>query len=215
MKETTTVGREKTRQRMTGEERRRQIVETTLRLVAARGVQGTTLHRIADEIGVTHPALYVHFPSRRDILLAAIDLVFQRMLEVYQAFSQENALERLRAICEYHTDLVTSASDGFVHPLFEFIAASPEEGLRDELAAREQMLYRSLTDIVEEGQRQGTIRPDIDPPQAVFLLTSRHWAEYVMVLTRVTDTRYRARSLKMLDLVLQSISAPNSAASAD
>lgn len=199
---------------MPGSERRRQIVETTLQLVATHGVQGTTLHRIAKEVGVTHPALYAHFANRREILVAALDLVFDRMLEVYKAFTQENALERLRAICEYHTELVTSASDGFVHPLFEFIAASPEEGLREELAGREQMLYRELTAIVEEGQRQGTIRSDLEAQQAVFLLTSRHWAEYVMVLTGVIEYRYRVRSLKMLDLVLDMISAPGPAAPA-
>ncbi len=54
-------------------------------------------------------------------------------MAVHRASSQENALERLREISIYHTKLVASAPGGFVVPLFEFIAASPEEGLREAL----------------------------------------------------------------------------------
>lgn len=196
------------RRRLPGDERRAQIVDATLHLISKYGVQGTTLHRIASEVGVTHPALYAHFRGRREILLAALDTVFERILAVHRAFQQENALERLRAIGLYHSELVASASDGFVSPLFEFLAAAPEEGLREELASRERMLLSDLAAIVREGQQQGTVRPDVEPEQAAFLITSRHWAEDVLVLMGLADDEYRARSLQALEQIIHSMEMP-------
>jgi AcrR family transcriptional regulator len=194
-----------TRRRLPPEERRAQIVETALELVSTHGVRGTTLSRIAEAVGITHPALYTHFANRREILLAALDVLFERIMSVHRSSAQENAYERLREISAYHTRLVASAPDGFVFPLFEFIAASPEEGLRDALRARQRALAEDLAEIVREGQRQGTIRADADPEQVSWLITSRHWTEDVALLMGVTDQWSEERSMRLLDLILGSI----------
>jgi AcrR family transcriptional regulator len=196
------------RLRLPSEERKRQIIDATLKLVATHGVQGTTLHRIAKEVGVTHPALYAHFEGRREILLAALDVVFERILEVHRAFTQDNMLERLRSISLYHTQLVASAADGFVSPLFEFLVASPDEGLRGELAARERVLFHDFAQIVREGQAQGTIKPDVDPEQVAFLITGRHWAEDVGVLMGIVEDSFQSRSMQWLDLIIDLIKMP-------
>jgi AcrR family transcriptional regulator len=194
-----------TRRRLPPEERRAQIVETALELVSTHGVRGTTLSRIAEAVGITHPALYTHFANRREILLAALDVLFERIMSVHRSSTQENAYERLREISTYHTRLVASAPDGFVFPLFEFVAASPEEGLRDALRARQRALAEDLAEIVREGQRQGTIRADADPEQVSWLITSRHWTEDVALLMGVTDQWTEERSMRLLDLILGSI----------
>lgn len=196
------------RRRPSSEERRAQIIEVTLNLVATHGVRGTTLSRIAAVVGVTHPALYTHFANRRELFLAALDVLFDRIRKVHQASTQGNALERLREISLYHTKLVASEEDGFLFPLFEFLAASPEEGLREALGVRQRALAKELADIVREGQEQGTIRADADPEQVGWLITSRHWTEDVAVLMGVTEDWDETRSNRLLDLILGSIAAP-------
>jgi AcrR family transcriptional regulator len=193
------------RRRLPTEERREQIVEVTLGLVSTYGVRGTTLSRIAGAMGITHPALYTHFANRREIFLAALDVLFERIMAVHRASSQENALERLREISIYHSKLVASAPAGFVSPLFEFIAASPEEGLRDALRTRQRALAADLAEIVREGQLQGTIRADADPEQVSWLITSRHWTEDVALLMGVTEDWNEERSNRLLDLIIGSI----------
>lgn len=197
-----------TRRRLSTEERRAQIVEVALDLVSKYGVRGTTLPRIASAMGITHPALYSHFANRREIFLAALDVLFERIMEVHRASSQENALERLREISIYHSNLVASAPGGFVSPLFEFIAASPEEGLRDALRERQRALAADLAGIVREGQRQGVIRADADAEQVSWLITSRHWTEDVAMLMGVTEDWDRASSMRLLDLIISSIEMP-------
>jgi AcrR family transcriptional regulator len=156
-------------------------------------------------VGVTHPALYSHFANRRELFLAALDVLFDRIRKVHQASTQKNALERLREISTYHTKVVASSEDGFLFPLFEFMAASPEEGLREALGVRQRALAKELADIVREGQEQGTIRADADPEQVGWLITSRHWTEDVAVLMGVTEDWDETRSLRLLDLILGSI----------
>ncbi|HEY5527833.1 MAG TPA: TetR/AcrR family transcriptional regulator, partial [Thermoleophilia bacterium] len=53
--------------RMTGAERKRQIVMVTLDLVATHGVPGTTTARIASAAGVSEKTLYKHFASRKEM----------------------------------------------------------------------------------------------------------------------------------------------------
>ncbi|CRK56337.1 Transcriptional regulator, TetR family [Alloactinosynnema sp. L-07] len=51
-------------------------------LFARKGVQRTSLQEIADELGITKPALYYHFGSREDLVRSIV----QPMLDAGEAF---------------------------------------------------------------------------------------------------------------------------------
>jgi AcrR family transcriptional regulator len=63
------------RQRLSNEDRERQIVEGAIRFFSERGLEGQT-RELAAQINVTHPLLYHYFPSKQ----ALIERVYQ---EVY------------------------------------------------------------------------------------------------------------------------------------
>jgi AcrR family transcriptional regulator len=84
--------------RMAAAARRRQIAEITVDIVARYGVQATTTSRIADAAGVTQSALYRHFPSRNAMLLAALDVLYERIHAVIRSSEQGTVRERLHAI---------------------------------------------------------------------------------------------------------------------
>jgi AcrR family transcriptional regulator len=193
--------------RLKGFERRAQVVQVALGLVARRGVQGTTLARIAVAAGVTPAALYAHFANKREIMVAALDVLFDKIRAVHYSSSNPNALERIREIGVQHSRLVGSQQDGFVFPLFEFMAAPPEEGLREELRIRHLESMGDLVEIVKEGQAQGSIAPDVEPDSVAWLMTSRAWTEDVAALIGVTDEWSNERSNQLLDLILGSIAA--------
>ena len=65
--------------RRPGVERRAQIVEETLRLVAEHGLAGASMSRIAEAVGISNAALYRHFDSREDILISAHDVLMDRI----------------------------------------------------------------------------------------------------------------------------------------
>jgi len=192
---------------MRGPERRGQIVEMALALVAKYGVPGTTLTRIASAVGVTTPALYAHFANRKEILLEALDVLIQRRSAAHHLVTEGTPLERLREIGHRHSELVAS-DDKSVLALFEFIAAGPEEGLRETLGERHLGLVDELARIVEDGQEDGSIIRDVDPQQIAWMIVSRAWTEDIAALMGISHAWNQERSNQMLELILDSITPP-------
>lgn len=190
---------------MTGAERKAQIVDVVLRLVNENGVEGTTTARIAREAGVTEPTLYQYFQSRRDMLLAALDVVFDRATEVVESSHEGDAVERLRKIGQYHTRETMAKQLGFVNPLFEFVVAPPETGLRDRVRSRNLVIRDSLAAIVEEGKAQGRIRPDVDPKRVAWRVMGFYWFEDVSSLMDLEEVVSEGISRDMFDDIIADI----------
>jgi AcrR family transcriptional regulator len=195
------------RQRMTAAERKQQIVRVTMELVAKNGVQATTTSRIAAACGISEATLYRHFSRRGDMLLAAMDLVYERVFKVIHSAESANALDRLRGIGRYHAGIIGDDAEGFVYPLFEFIAAPPDSGLREPLAQRQRLAIDSLADILEEGKAQGLVRPDTDSTQVAWELVAVYWAQDVSYLMGLDEYVNVTRGEQMLERILASISA--------
>ncbi len=196
------------RRRLGHEERRAQILDLTIASVAENGVQGTTLSRIATGAGITTPALYAHFENRREILLAALDVLFELRTLPHRYPMEGNALERLRGIGHRHTQLLSEENDRSVLALFEFIAAPPEEGLREALGEKHLLLVGDIAGIVRAGQKDGSIRDDADPEQTAWMIVGRAWTEDITHLMGVSEAWNEERSKKMLELILESVAAP-------
>lgn len=193
------------RRRLSHEERRRQIIDATLDLVAKYGVQGTTLSRIAAQVGVTTPALYAHFANRKEILLAAIDMLIEHRTQSHRQANEGNALDHLRELARRHSEMAASPNDRSMTALFEFIAAPPEEGLRETLGSMHLLLVEDIAQIVRDGQKEGTIREDVDPQQTAWMIVSRAWTEDITHLMGITEAWSQERSNVMLDLILASV----------
>ena len=61
------------RARMSGEERRRQIVEVACVMFADRGYRGTTVRDIAREAAINEAVIYQHFPSKEALFAASLN----------------------------------------------------------------------------------------------------------------------------------------------
>jgi AcrR family transcriptional regulator len=194
--------------RLSHEERRAQILDLTLASVAENGVRGTTLSHIAAEAGVTTPALYAHFASRKDILLAALDVLFEHRTLPHRYPVEGNALERLRGIGHRHTQLLSAENDQSVLALFEFIAAPPDEGLREALGEKHLLLVKDIAEIVRDGQREGCIRDDADPEETAWMIVGRAWTEDITHLMGLSHVWNEERSKRMLELILDSLATP-------
>jgi AcrR family transcriptional regulator len=87
------------------EERRRQIADAALKIIAERGLGRFTTQAIAAEIGVSDGMIFRHFASKEDIVLAALDRVEERLFE---GFPPEDAdpLVRLELFFRFRASLV-------------------------------------------------------------------------------------------------------------
>ena len=192
---------------MTGAERKAQIVDVVLRLVHEHGVEGTTTARIARAAGVTEPTLYQYFESRREMLLTALDVVFERATEVVESSHEGDAVERLRNIGEYHTRETKAKQLRFVDPMFEFVVAPPEEGLRDRVRSGNLLIRDSLAAIVEEGKAQGRIRADVDAKRVAWRVMGFYWFEDVSSLMDLAEVVSEGVSKDMFDGIITDITA--------
>ncbi len=196
---------ERRRPGMTAAERKAQIIRVVLTLVDKNGVQGTTTARIAAAVGVTEPTLYKYFDNRRDMLLAALDVVFDRAEEVVWSSDESDAVERLRKIGEYHTRETNAKRLGFVNPLFEFMVAPPEIGLRERVRNRNLAVIDAVATIVEEGKAQGRIRPDVDARRTAWRVMGFYWFEDVSSLMDLPEVVAEGMSEEMFARIIADI----------
>lgn len=84
---------------------RERIQEVARELFLRRGVQRTSLQDIANELGITKPALYYHFPSREDlvrsILVPLID-EGERFVTDHEARGGIDVRELLEGYFDFH-----------------------------------------------------------------------------------------------------------------
>ena len=202
MEEVAKSGPARPSKRMTGAERKKRIVEATVEVVAEHGVQGATTARIAAAAGISEKTLYAHFASRREMLVAALDAVFELSRANFLRRVEGNALEHLRIAAKAHWP----SEPEYVYPLFEFFASPPREGLRAELKSRNETSIGGLVDIVEQGKAQGVIRQDVDSEQVAWEMLSLYWAEDVAYMLGFDDFVSAGRSGLMLERILREIS---------
>ncbi len=71
-----------TRARMTGPQRRKQLIGIGRSLFASRGLDGTTIEEIAATAGVTKPIIYEHFSSKEGLYREVVDKESALLLQV-------------------------------------------------------------------------------------------------------------------------------------
>lgn len=196
--------------------RRREIAEAALRIMATHGYYGTSVARIARAVGISNSALYQHFHNREDVLVAATELLGERAQEWIVAPTGANALERLDRIAESHLEWSVSALESFVRPVFAFVGVSEKARLEPSTPRGLLRSYELLLPIVEEGQREGSIRSDVEPGDLAWAVLMFAWAEDMALLARVdavTDGGAARRNFMRLLSVYASPAAGTGAAS--
>jgi AcrR family transcriptional regulator len=193
--------------RLPTDERRRQVGRAAVSLMTRYGLRGTTVGRIADIVGMEPPSLYSHFPSRREMLLAGMDVIFERVDKWLHHSSDSNILNRLTDITESHLSFMTGEFEGFVAPAFHFITAPPESGLPKIIGQKQLATVNAIAALVEEGKRQGTIRKDMDSRLAAWEITVFAWAEDVARLMELDEYLADGMSKRIMDLFLRDMAA--------
>ena len=82
------------------EARRRELVETTWKVVADRGLSGATLRQIAEEAGYANGALKPYFPTKTALIDATYAHVFERtQARIDAAAAGARGLDAVRLMC--------------------------------------------------------------------------------------------------------------------
>ncbi|WP_331460340.1 MULTISPECIES: NUDIX domain-containing protein [unclassified Arthrobacter] len=104
-----------TRLRMTGVQRRAQLIEVARGLFALRGLDGATIEDIAAAAGVSKPVVYEHFGSKEGLYTEVVDIEFRRLLDVMTESLSADAGPRvlLERAAYALLDYIEKHTDGF------------------------------------------------------------------------------------------------------
>ncbi|WP_232327141.1 TetR/AcrR family transcriptional regulator [Herbidospora yilanensis] len=142
----------RSRRRMTGAERREQLIQIGRSLFAEKGFDGTSVEEIAAHASVSKPVVYEHFGGKEGIYAVVIDREMQRLLVlVTQALSATHARVKLERAALALLQYIEESSEGFrilvrdshaasgtgtFASLISDIASQVEDVLADEFAGR-------------------------------------------------------------------------------
>ncbi|WP_310739142.1 TetR family transcriptional regulator [Microbispora sp. H10830] len=104
----------RSRRRMTGAERREQLIQVGRALFADKGFDGTSVEEIAASAKVSKPVVYEHFGGKEGIYAVVIDREMQRLLSlVTQALSASHARVKLERAALALLQYIEESSEGF------------------------------------------------------------------------------------------------------
>lgn len=185
--------------------RRRQIAEAAVRLTAKHGLGGVRVARIADEIGITDAALYRHFRSKEDILIAAYDLLAERVFRWLETLPGANPTQRLEHLGKTHENLFSLDIDGFNMPMFQFNVWIPRDRLRAHVDCTHLAMMEALARLVEEGKAEGCFRPEADVDVVVSELYAWIWWEDLSHLRGISSEIIAKGSREMFGRILSEL----------
>jgi len=165
------------RQREEKEQRRQTIVDAAEAVIAASGREAMTMADIADEARLSRSLLYVYFEDMDDIVLA-VTLRGHRALRIqFEAAAAEHeiGLEQIRAIGEAYVQFARQEPTYFdLLARFEARATDPETATERERAcfAEAERIMTVMTEAIQTGIDDGSIRPDLDPTHTAITLWS-------------------------------------------
>ena len=147
-----------------GHLRRAEILDAAQRIFIEYGYQGATIRKIADEVGVSSTALYMHFRDKSEILVEISQSAFAQVIAQNDsiAAAEPDPILRVRKILEAYIDF------GLAQPHTYLLVFSPSEAiLTEEKAAALDALglktYERFRESVAEIAAKGVLRTeDVD-----------------------------------------------------
>lgn len=145
-----------------------EILSAAIREFGRRSYLETSVIQLARAIGMTPGALYWHFPTKEDLLLAAIEELHRRFLESFSGVLEEARRRSARSQVEgffRHTARFFSKNPEYGRFYGMLLALSTQTHRRIAAAVRDALAVyvEAFARIVRDGQKAGEFRLDVNP----------------------------------------------------
>jgi len=154
----------------------RRIESAARRLFASRGYAGTSMAEIAAAAGVSKATVFHHYRSKRALYEALLGDAFAGFREqVIPLLDTRRELQgSLREFAAAHLDRLTRMQGTMrliAREMLSGTAASSDLFAGSEMSHNFSLLVEEM----RRGQERGTVRADVDPGLAVFLVLAANW----------------------------------------
>ncbi len=183
-------------------ERQKEIINASLELIAESGIQSLTIKNLSKKIGLVESAIYRHYASKMQILIAILDsistktnsenvkevesilgLLEERLINHFQTFTEKPAL----------------VSVIFAEDLFQ-----NEPLLVEKTRLKIEKSISELAELITIGQKRGEIRTDIDPEIVSIMINGslrmlvKHWKMTSYSFDLISKGKLLIESLKSI-----------------
>lgn len=152
-------------------DRQMELISAAGKILTASGVSGLTIKNLSKEMGFSESAVYRHFSSKQEIIVAMLHYLAKNMEERFEVelSSDLPADEKLAALMRSQVNFF-AANPHFVVAVFS-------DGLMEESGPVNQAILRimqvkkeSLAGVIAEGQQGGVIIEGVPPEQLLHIV---------------------------------------------
>jgi len=147
-----------------------EVMEATYRALCEHGYAGLTVQDIADRSEKSKSTLHYHYDTKREILLAFLDYLYDGFEDRLRDTDADTPAEEVVEVLSPRDDAV---DEGFRTAILEMKAQSPyDEHIRGKLVEFDDALADHLEGVVRRGVEDGVFRDDVEAASASeFLVT--------------------------------------------
>jgi AcrR family transcriptional regulator len=162
------------RTRLGAEARRETILTAAIPEFAASGYERTRIADIAGKVGVTEPVVFQNFGTKSGLFIAVVERMSAEVVRYLAALGDHSAdvAELLSVLLAYeHQDRMHSP--GAFGTVFADAATSPEPSIRTAGRRAHAQTVQGVVQLLRRGQKEGSIRDDVDATTLGWLLLSQ------------------------------------------
>jgi AcrR family transcriptional regulator len=143
-------------------DRQLEIIEASMGIIAELGIQGLTIKNISKKILISEPAIYRHFNSKIEILVAILDYYKSLAQNIHGKilYSEANAIDQIKLMFKAQLDIFVKKpillSVIFAEEIFQ-----NEQVLADRVYSVMKINEEILSTLLLKGQAKGNIRKDM------------------------------------------------------
>jgi AcrR family transcriptional regulator len=164
------------RQRQDGIRSRAAILEAAAQLATVEGLDGLSIGRLAEHVGMSKSGLFAHFGSKEELQLATIDTASEIFSEdvVAPALAERSGLAREEALCERflsHVERSVFRGGCFFASAAAEMDTKPGP-VRDRAAEVLAEWFGLHVKAIADAQAEGDVDPAEEPEQLAFELNA-------------------------------------------
>ena len=167
------------------------MLDAAADLIAERGVEGASLAAIGERAGVSR-GLPTHYFGAKDVLVARLAEraqtgIARAMLARLEAQSRKveelSGLDMVRMTVDSYLELFEDPSPDERALLVMWGSTFPSYALVHGMVDAERRSYDGLSEVIADGQRDGSIRPGVDPTSSAVVVLGMMRGVAALLLT--------------------------------
>ena len=148
------------------EARRAEILEAAVKCFMEKGFHNTTMQDIYKATNLSPGAVYNYFPSKENIVIAAVNEFHEWSMSSLASLISENANESLINFVRFWLSLLNQndiSRESISVQLDYYSEATRNSGIREAVLKSQDATHARLIDLIEHNQRAGVINAELEP----------------------------------------------------